>query len=254
MSPSITSSSTDASLSESEEQENVDAYLEFLDRRYRRLHSDDEIEEKQQASLVSKKGKPFSAMEWLTSGGNTKANIETTTGEQQADALYVLGVAGLASQKLLQKHHLLKGVTARDGSSNATPSPTMDKVVESKERMDDAIEVDDTKSLKTKMNHAVVHNVLLPIIRVIYLVQRRKQLFLKMVQRQVTLVATKATDGLVNTLAQGPKSILNTFLSIGGGKQNILRTMAIGYATIVVFRPLLRLVFAEGLAFDQLIQ
>lgn len=244
MSPTITSSSSDASLSESEEQENVDAYLEFLDRRYRRLHSDDEIEEKQQASLVSKKGKPFSAMEWLTSGGNTKANIETTTGEQQADALYVLGVAGLASQKLLQKHHLIKG----------TSSPTIDKVVESKERMDDAIEVDETKSLKTKMNHAVVNNVLLPIIRVIYLVQRRKQLFLKIVQREVTLFATKATDGLVNTLAEGPKSILNTFLSIGGGKQNILRTLAIGYATIVVFRPLLRLVFAEGLAFDQLIQ
>ena len=43
------------SSSESEEQDNVDAYLEFLDRRYRRLHSDDKKEEtqvKQQGSSL----------------------------------------------------------------------------------------------------------------------------------------------------------------------------------------------------------
>jgi hypothetical protein len=255
MNPSstITSSSSDtSSLGENKEQENVDAYLEFLDKRYRRLHSDDKEEEqaksKQQDSSASKKRKSFSAMDWLANGGSNNSDIVSSTTEQQEDALYVLGVAGLASQKLLQKHHL-------PSTTNPSPTFTMEKVVELQEQIDDAIEInDDTKSLKTKMNHFLLNNFLLPIVRVIYLAQRCKQLFLKMVQRKVTAIATKATDGLVNTFSKGPKSVLNGVLTLGGGKQNVLRTVAIGYATIVVFRPLLNAVLAEGLAFDQLIK
>jgi len=244
-----------------EEQENVDAYLEFLDRRYRRLHSDDEKEANTQSdSLASKKGKSFSAMDWLTSGGKNsdKTDSATSQQQQQQDALYVLGVAGLASQKLLQKHHLLTTTAKPSGKAKSIlpdASAAMDKVVELKEQIDDAIEVNDSsKELKTKINHAVVHNVLLPVLRVMYVAQRQKQLFLNMVQRGVVQMASKATDGLVNTLSQGPRAVLNAVLSLCGGKQNIVRTMAIGYATIVVFRPLLRAVFADGLAFDPLIQ
>jgi len=266
-SSTITGSSSDrSSASENEEQENVDAYLEFLDTRYRRLHCDDGKEEtaqlKQQDCSVSKKGKPFSAMDWLTNGGSNNVDVVNSTREQQADALYVLGVAGLASQKLLQKHHLpttpipsrQSRMISPDTSSNEDSGPTMEKLVELKEQIDDAIEVKDTRSLKTEMNHFVVDNVLLHIIRVIYLAQRRKKLFLKVVQQQVTALATKATDGFMTALSQGPKSILNAVLTIGGGRQNILRTMTIGYASILVFRPLLRAVFAEGLSFDPLIQ
>lgn len=248
----ISSSSPDSQM---EEQDNVDAYLEFLDRRYRRLHSNDENEQKaqskQSASLVSMKGKPFSAMDWLTSGGNNNANIETTTSQQQQqDALYVLGVAGLASQKLLQKHHLQTTTV----SSGASP-PTLDKVVELKEQIDDAIEVNETTdSLKTKINHAVLNNALLPVLRVIYLAQRQKQLFLNMAQRGLMQLASKVTDGMLNTLSQGPRSILYAALTICGGRENILRTVAVGYATLIVFRPVLRAMFADGLAFDPLIQ
>jgi len=260
----ISSSSSDGSSlnQQMEEQENVDAYLEFLDRRYRRLHSDDEKEASTPSSdsLASKKGKSFSAMDWLTSGGKNsdKTDSAKSQQQQQQDALYVLGVAGLASQKLLQKHHLLTTTTIpSDKAKSIVPdtSSAVDKVVELKEQIDDAIEVNDpSKALKTKINHAVMHNVLLPVLRVIYVAQRQKQLFLNMVQRGVVQMASKATDGLVNTLSQGPRAVLNAVLSLCGGKQNIVRTMAIGYATIVVFRPLLRAVFADGLAFDPLIQ
>lgn len=237
-----------------EEQENVDAYLEFLDRRYRRLHSDDKNEQNAQ----SKQGnsKPFSAIDWLTNGGSVNAKIEATTREQQQDALYVLGVAGLASQKLLQKHHLQTTANTSQAKLISTDaSPSLDKVVELKEQIDDAIEVnDETKSLKAKANEVVVNNVLLPVLRVIYLAQRQKQLIVKMVQQVLTSVASKVTDAAMNTLSQGPRSILNAMLNISGGKRNILRTMTIGYATIIVFRPLLGAVFSDGLAFDPLIK
>jgi hypothetical protein len=237
--------------------------LEFLDRRYRRLHSDDKKEEKAQSKLQvsssSRKGKSFSAMEWLTNGGSNNANILSTTKEQEEDALYVLGVAGLASEKLLQKHHL---PTTRNpsfhpnmGTSSTDRSAiSLERVVELKEQIDDAIEINEKQSMKAKMNQLVLNNFLLPIIRVMYLLQRQKQLFVKMVQQIVATVATKATDGVVNTLSQGPKSILNAILAIGGGKTNILRTVTVGYATVVLFRPLLQLVFAEGLAFDPLMK
>ena len=254
------SSTTTTSSSESEEQDNVDAYLEFLDRRYRRLHSDD-TEEKETTQSKQQESKSFSALEWLTNG-NSNANVVTTTREQQEDALYVLGVAGLASEKLLHKHHLPTTGSSRtispDTSNEGIPTtilPTIEKVVELKEQIDDAIEVNEDGS--TPLNHIelfVVKKVLIPIVRAIYLVQRQKHLFLQMIQQRVKSMAIRATKGVVQTVSQGPKSILDALITVGGGRQNILRTMAIGYATIIVFRPLLQAAFAEGLAIDPLIQ
>eukprot|EP00536_Pseudo-nitzschia_multiseries_P011818 jgi/Psemu1/207010/e_gw1.423.10.1 len=245
-------------LIKSEEQENVDAYLEFLDRRYRRLHCDDEKEATaksapQHDSSEAKTTKPFSAMDWLMKGnGSSNPNALATTREQQEDALYVLGVAGLASQKLLQKHQL--PTTMSQQPKETSDTATIDKVVELKEQIDDAIEVSSNTSMKSDINSLILKNVLIPVVRVLYLMQRRKQLLVQMIQQGVKAVATKATSGLSDTLAQGPKAVMNTILSVGGGKQNMLRTVAIGYATILVFRPLLHAVFAEGLAFEPLIK
>lgn len=240
--------STGSSDTDNKEQENVDAYLEFLDRRYRRLHCDDKEEEKaqtkQQDSPNPEGAKAFSAMEWLAKGGNGNSDSLVTTRQQQEDALYVLGVAGLASQKLLQKHHL-------------PTSTAIDKVVELKEQIDDAIEVGDANlsvSLKTKANSLVLNTVLLPIIRSIYILQRMKVLLLQIAKQQVTVLATKVANGVFSTFAQGPMSVLSVILGVGGGKRNILRTIAIGYATVLFFRPLMRAMFARGLAFDPLIQ
>jgi len=253
-----TSSPDISSPSMNEEQENVDAYLEFLDRRYRRLHCDDREEENlkvtQRDSSRSNMGKTFSAMDWLVNGGKSNANEVSSSREQQEDALYVLGVAGLASQKLLQKHHRMATTnSARQSREQGSPD-AIENVVELKEQADDAMEVDDTKSLKTEINHFIVKKFVLPIVRVIYFAQVQKRMILKMIQQPVTSFATKATDGLVKTFLQGPKSVLNVILTIGGGRQNILRTIAVGYATMIVFRPLLHAIFAEGLAFDPLIQ
>merc|ERR1712130_270789 len=96
-------------------------------------------------------------------GGNNNSNDLPTTREQQEDALYVLGVAGLASQKLLQKHHL--PTTVYHQSREAT-APTIEKVFELKEQIDDAIEVSEGRSsasLTAKVNVLVMNSVLLPI-------------------------------------------------------------------------------------------
>jgi len=257
-SENMTSSPDNSSPSVDKEQENVDAYLEFLDRRYRRLHCDDREEEnskvKQSDASNSNNVKTFSAMDWLTNGGKSNANVVSSTREQQEDALYVLGVAGLASQKLLQKHHLPATTNSSRQSRDQASSPAIEKVVELKEQIDDVIEVNDSKSLETEMYRLIVNKFVFPIVRVIYLAQEQKRMIIKMIQQPVTSLATKATVGVVNTFMQGPKSVLNAMLTIGGGRQNILGTIAVGYATMIVFRPLLQAIFAEGLAFDPLIQ
>lgn len=254
----VTSSSPDRPImSESEEQDNVDAYLEFLDKRYRRLHCDDTKDDKSssQQRLGSKKSKSFSAIDWLTAGGNDNTNAVTTSQEQQEeDALYVLGVAGLASQKLLQKHHLPNpNKPASQSTKISSDGMSTDAVGINREKFFELDDHNDAKSTKIKSSEMLVKVILLPIVRIIYLAQRQKHLFLKIVHQNLAEVATKLKNTITTKFSRGPKSIGNALLTICGGRQNILRTVAIGYATIVFLRPLLRAILAEGLAFDPLL-
>mmetsp|Transcript_17758 Transcript_17758/g.40991 ORF Transcript_17758/g.40991 Transcript_17758/m.40991 type:complete len:377 (-) Transcript_17758:158-1288(-) len=255
-SPKTTSSSCDKqSNTESEEQESVDTYLEFLDKRYRRLHCDDVKEDKTllQQRLGSK-SKPFSAMDWLTSGGNDNTNAVTTSPEQQADALYVLGVAGLASQKLLQKHHLpnpnkFSGPSSKiasDGLFTDAMELNLEKSVESDECYD-------PRAIK-KWSIVCVKIFLLPIVRIIYFAQRQKQLFLKIAHQNMAGIAAKVTGPLVAKRLQDPRSIANALLTIIGGKRSILRTITIGYVTAIFFRPVFEVIISGGLPLDPLIQ
>lgn len=102
----------------SKDEQAVDEYLEFLDRRYRRLHEDRPSNEF--ANL------PSSVWKWLHSEDGSSmdnhATSSTTTSNPATnteDALYVLGVAGLASKKLLQKHHLTTSTTTASSVSDS---------------------------------------------------------------------------------------------------------------------------------------
>jgi hypothetical protein len=75
------------------EQYVLDDYLEFVDRRYQRLHGD--------GYTVNPVNSIGSAWSWLNRDPNASVGAK-----QQEDALCVLGLAGLASQRLLHKHHL----------------------------------------------------------------------------------------------------------------------------------------------------
>lgn len=76
----------------------VDEYLEFLDRRYNRLHNIETTQPK----------KHFPVLNWLFHEDET-VEAAADTDENRSNALYALGVAGLASERLLQK----QGVTLR---------------------------------------------------------------------------------------------------------------------------------------------
>jgi hypothetical protein len=76
-----------------EEQIILDNYLESIDRRYKRLHQ----REKESDGMSN-------AWQWLMSG-----QMESSISAEQRrkeDALYVLGLANLASKSLLEKHQL----------------------------------------------------------------------------------------------------------------------------------------------------
>lgn len=81
------------SQSDNSQQFCVDEYLKSIDRRYRRLH---------QSECKDKRGERgvTNAWTWLTAYNYF---LEKEKGEE--DALYVLGLAKLASENLLQKHH-----------------------------------------------------------------------------------------------------------------------------------------------------
>lgn len=84
----------------------------------RRLH------EKETNNNVIPQKTPFSALNWLKQEQITDSIVSE---QIQDDALYVLGVAGLASKKLLEKHHIpesfVKPVDANEeGAIDVTPA------------------------------------------------------------------------------------------------------------------------------------
>ena len=80
------------------EQRKVDDYLEFLDKRYHRLH------DVKESRVVLKPAKAFPVWDWLMDTSDRESSYDAK--QSQDDALFVLGVAELASTRLLQKHHI----------------------------------------------------------------------------------------------------------------------------------------------------
>ena len=80
----------------------LDDYLESIDRRYKRLHHNE--------LPVPTTAMPgfTSAWKWLKQGysDGSEPQAHSTKDPKEEDALYVLGLAELASADLLQKHHL----------------------------------------------------------------------------------------------------------------------------------------------------
>ncbi|KAG7352718.1 hypothetical protein IV203_008766 [Nitzschia inconspicua] len=252
LSPSSSTATASSASGEASEQETVDAYLEFLDRRYRRLHSDEEEARKRKQSTIkasnsNTKPIPFSAMDWLMNGSTSNS---VSTEQQQEDALYVLGVAGLASQKLLQKHHLRSAVPPSVGDASGGAAAAS--------KNEDAIEVfaetspeeDDLSSLINFPSQIFIKKVLVPLIRAVYIVQRRKDQVVQRIQSTVGAFVTKAAQRVVHPVArrvrQGPKAIVESLLEIGGGRRNLTFTLACAYATVVLLRPILQAAVTEA--------
>jgi tRNA splicing endonuclease len=227
--PDVKPKPIDASAPPTDEQERVDDYLEFLDRRYRRLHEDESEQE------TKTTGGGFSALQWLGLSEKKPSRNDVALSEQKKeDALYVLGVAGLASQKLLQKHHLAtQEKIQRVQQESITSIPALENVM-------DALVVEQDASVEQQelsKSQKLANQVLLPIVRVLYVIELQKRLFLRAQGRNL-----KTILGFVaRQLAKGSRSALE----FGGGRANLVRTMAIATGLILFMRPLLEAVLRE---------
>jgi hypothetical protein len=201
------------------EQDGVDAHLEFLDRRYNRLH-----EEKEE--------KPFSAINWLLQGPGKEGDILPSQQEKE-DALYVLGVAGLASQKLLQKHphRADKEVSTL---KEATPVPI------------EAIDALAASAEDVTFGHLLIKKVLVPLVKLFYFVHRRKQIFLNVQYQRARHFVGTAAKTAIRALFYGPSKAFEVILEIGGGKANVVTTLAIASTLFLLTRPLMQAVVTES--------
>jgi hypothetical protein len=99
-------------------------------------------------------------------------------------------------------------------------------------------------------NHIFIKKVLVPVIRAIYIAQRRKDMALHKIQTAIGSVASKSVQRIVRPvilrLRKGPKGIIDALLEFGGGKRNILMTLACAYTTVLILRPILQAAVAEA--------
>lgn len=109
---------------EPKEQQSIDEYLEFLDKRYNRLHCDEKKD---------KKG--YTPWNWLFE------NRTLHQSQSQEDALFVLGLAELASSRLLQKHHIAHSKLPMSRTETECEAP----IIDSKDMTQSKLEKNTTK-------------------------------------------------------------------------------------------------------------
>lgn len=111
------SAQTNESTKISSQQEMTDRYLEFLDRRYHRNYNNDE--DKDDTIQMN-----FSLLDWLRQSPNSSTDTKKRA-KMKKNALYILGVADLASKKLRLKYKQDGGAFynfLRDGYQNKDKS------------------------------------------------------------------------------------------------------------------------------------
>jgi len=219
----------------SPQQHDVDEYLAYLDKRYHRLHDEDDKAEIK-----------FSALNWLHHGNSKHSDSEVehpssslsrSTQEESDNALYVLGVAGLASQRLLQKKSLPPTPAASTGTMDHQHEVAV-ATISARTIMD--AEVFGTSGSKVAPAIALVAARIGPVFRRLS-VQRK--LFLRYQSRQLVAIATS----LARTIAALPAKAGKAVWKYGGGKRNVAVTATL-VASLLFFiiRPLAQAVVSEG--------
>ena len=192
-------------------QDVVDDYLEFLEKRYQRLHSDE----------TESSGEPkFSAWKWLMQGSDdAEQSLQEQSVADQENALYALGIAGLASQRLLQKHQL--------------PLPRNSLEQESVQVSSSSGEVVSVLEEKSTLN----------VSRLFARIALQRRLLLHYQNRKLRAFAKL----LIRTLRTGPGNVLKHALELGGGKKTIVLTAtALATLIFVLARPLAQTIVREG--------
>lgn len=213
-----------------DQQEVVDEYLEFLDRRYRRFNAkkDDSIH--------------LPKLDWLRqtssflSQDNSDVNKKTQS-QCEEDALYVLGVAGMASRRLLQKHHLLDAVPTNDGFLQAPSKAAyhQDSIIKDKSAIiTDVSSCDVVEVPPMQQASGKVASVVLTAIRTAKL-QRR--LFIRSFNRKLS-AATRS-------LLKSPVVVSKRLWKMGGGTNSTKFTLKLAITAGIILGPILKEVLSE---------
>lgn len=215
---------------EDEEQQVVDQYLEFLDKRYKRLH---EKEKKKPEPATNK----FSALSWLTADKS-----DPIAQHQEEDALYVLGVAELASERLLQKHQAALHQPKRKVPAEEMKKENevvIDAVAESETVEDTDVVLDESSKVRKAFAFATLAEVGRKVLKNVS--DRRNALIAYQEKKAVSalLLAFKTTLGAP---VKGAKLLWN----LGGGKKTIALTATAFITVFLVVRPVAQAVVANG--------
>lgn len=175
----------------------ADEYLEFLDKRYNSILKDDSAQEPREAARTG-----FPVLNWLYQTGGADASTRPHKNHED-DALYVLGVANLASKKLLQKHNLLPEKEAAVVDTMATPVMA-----------ESGTPAAAVSNLFRQMAH-------------------KREIFLRS-QTRYTRLAMAYT---VRSLLTGPAKALRKVYALGGGHKTVALTVATLTALSFLLRP-----------------
>lgn len=201
------------------EQAAVDDYLEFLDKRYHRLHDDNPEKVK------------FRIWEWLLKKNDAKENEDKDIAVPKAqteNALFALGVAGLASERLLQKHTILEA---------AKTSKTID--VETAVAPPSAVGLSIVSAMDGTLAPSLRH----------LAVQRRMLIS----YGPMTLLRSVLVPliSLVRIVAKAPMKLGQMLLDLGGGSKTMKFSATLMVVLLCSLRPLALTVLSEAFALQQ---
>jgi hypothetical protein len=213
--PLVSSSTTETQ----DDSASVDDYLRFLEHRYTRLYEDE-----------PEATKSFNVLDWLKQGEAEHVQLQ-----QNHDAFYALGVAGLAGKELLQSH----------GDQTAPTDANLELARRTKIIDSPSIRSSPTSSQvfypKGAVKRQVRSSTLVAAVTVLMtrvLAQRRVLLQLQTRRMHSFLVM------VIKTTKAAPKTLATQLWHMGGGKQNVFA--AVSVIAAVAFLAL-RLVAHEGL-------
>jgi len=147
---------------------------------------------------------------------------------QKEDALYALGVAGLASERLLQQHKVestalrdeKKASKSIDSETSVVPSAAVFSMV------------------------SIIIRRLSPPLRYLGL---QRQMLISYGPRALLRSVLVPLKRLLRVTPQVPTKLTKTLLEVGGGKRNVMLSVSLMVALI----SFAQLVFPEGFAFQQ---
>ncbi|GKY98180.1 hypothetical protein MPSEU_000775800 [Mayamaea pseudoterrestris] len=196
----------------------VDDYLRFLERRYTRLYEDE----------PEAAAKSFNVMDWLKQGEADHKELQ-----DNHDAFYALGVAGLAGKEMLQTHDGHQMAPSNIAARNMEPTLPTDQTTSI---TDSQVSMKDKTVSRHVRSSALAAAVSVLMSRVLQ--QRRFLLQLQTRRAHALLVA------VAKTIKTAPKTLAKQLWNLGGGKQNVIATLSVVAAVTLMA---LHLVVKEGL-------